>query len=41
VEVKLEKTMDDTMVLISQSFILVVRQVGVLNGGLPPSNHFD
>jgi len=41
VEVELDKTMDDTMTLTSQSFNLVVRQVGVLYGGPPPSGEYD
>jgi len=40
-ELELEKTMDDTMALISQSFDLVVRPTEVLYGGPPPSGQFD
>ena len=35
------KTMEDTMVLINQSFDLAVRQAAVLYGGPPPSGQFD
>jgi len=35
------KTMEDTMVLINQSFDLVVRQAEVLYDGPPPSGRFD
>jgi len=35
------KTMEDTMVLITQSFDLAVRQAGVLYGGPPPLGQFD
>jgi len=40
-EAKVLKTMEDTMVLITQSFDLAVRQAGVLYGGPPPSGQFD
>jgi len=40
-EAELLKTMEDIMVLITQSFDLAVRQVGVLYGGPPPSGQFD
>ena len=35
------KTMEDTMVLINQSFDLAVHQAAVLYGGPPPSGQFD
>ena len=35
------KTMEDTLVLINQSFDLAVRQAEVLYGGPPPSTQFD
>ena len=40
-EAEVLNTMKDTMVLINQSFDLVVRQAGVLYGGPPPSGQFD
>ena len=40
-EAEVLKTMEDTMVLITQSFDLAVRQAGVLYGGLSPSGQFD
>lgn len=40
-EAEVLKTMEDTMVLITQSFDLAVRQAGVLYGGLQPSGQFD
>jgi len=33
--------MEDTMVFITQSLDLAVRQAGVLYGGPPPSSQFD
>ena len=41
VEAELEKTMDDTVALISQSFELTVWLVEVLYDGPPPSGQFD
>ena len=40
-EAEVLKTMEDTMVLIGQSFDLAVRQAEVLYGGPPPSGQFD
>jgi len=40
-EAEVLKTMEDTMVLINQSFDLAVRQAEVLYGGPPPSGQFD
>jgi len=40
-EAEVLKTMEDTMVLIGQSFDLAVRQAEVLYGGPPPSSQFD
>jgi len=40
-ETEVLKTMEDTMVLIGQSFDLAVRQAEVLYGGPPPSGQFD
>ena len=40
-EAEVLKTMEDTMVLIGQSFDLAVRQAEVLYGGPPPSGRFD
>jgi len=40
-EAEVLKTMEDTMVLINQSFDLAVRQARVLYGGPPPSGQFD
>jgi len=40
-EAEVLKTMEDTMVLINQSFDLAVRQAGVLYDGPPPSGQFD
>jgi len=40
-EAEVLKTMEDTMVLIGQSFDLAVRQAEVLYGSPPPSGQFD
>jgi len=40
-EAEVLKTMEDTMVLINQSFDLAVRQAEVLYGGPPPFGQFD
>ena len=40
-EAEVLKTMEDTMVLINQSFDLAVLQAAVLYGGPPPSGQFD
>jgi len=40
-EAEVLKTMEDIMVLINQSFNLVVRQAEVLYGWPPPSGQFD
>jgi len=40
-EAEVLKTMEDTMVLINQSFDLVVRQAAVLYDGPPPSGQFN
>jgi len=40
-EAEVLKTMEDTMVLINQSFDLAVCQAEVLYGGPPPSGQFD
>jgi len=40
-EAEVLKTMEDTMVLINQSFDLAVRQAPVFYGGPPPSGQFD
>jgi len=41
VDAEVLKTMEDTMVLINQSFDLAVRQAKVLYNGPPPSGQFD
>jgi len=41
VEAELDKTLDDTMALISQSFNLSIQKAWVLYGGPPPSGEFD